>query len=151
MSAKQTYDTAKAFLIASKRADEIRITESGTFEKIVVPAIVCAAFSVEIGMKAIILAEGKRVRGHYLDDLFNELGPDSQKRIISAVNVPNYPKREGVTPTFSDAIKKIRNAFVDWRYIHEKNDWMEIDYTFLMQLAQVVQEVAESLTKEHTT
>lgn len=142
MNANRANDTAKAFLIASKRADETRVIDGDKFERVIVPAIVCAAFSVEVGLKAIILAEGKEAHGHHLDKLFAELSAESQRQITSAITVSDYPKREGVVPTFDDAIQKIRGAFVDWRYIHEKKDWMEIDYNFLLQLAEAVQDVA---------
>jgi hypothetical protein len=147
MNAERTNNTAKAFLIASKRADEMRVIDGNKFERVIVPATVCAAFSVEIGMKAIILAEGKKAYGHHLDSLFAELSPESQSQITSAITLSDYQKREGVTPTFGDAITKIRGAFVDWRYIHEKEDWTEVDYSFLMQLAQAVQDVAAKVIK----
>lgn len=143
MNPTQILNTSKQFFSAAKRADEQRIIGGGQFEWLPVPAIVCAAFSIELALKAIILAEsGKSANGHKLDDLYAELSDASQQKVAAAVTMPTYPKIPGVTETFDTALTKIRNAFVDWRYIHEKIDWTSIDRTFLMEVADAVQAVA---------
>ncbi|MYM71239.1 hypothetical protein GTP56_03395 [Duganella sp. FT134W] len=145
MNPTHILNTSKQFFLAAKRADEQRIIGGTQFEWLPVPAIVCAAFSIELALKAIIMVEtGKSPRVHLLDDLYAELSLPSQKKVAAAVTVPTYPKVPGSTETFDTALTKIRNAFVDWRYIHEKTDWTSIDRTFLMEVADAVQAVAAS-------
>lgn len=148
MNPTHMLNTSKQFFLAAKRADEQRVIAGAQFEWLPVPAIVCAAFSIELALKAIILAEtGNPARGHKLDDLYAELSGTSQQKVAGAVTVPTYPKVPGVTESFDTALTKIRNAFVDWRYIHEKTDWTSIDKTFLMEVADAVQAVAATAVR----
>ena len=143
MNPTHILNTSKQFFLAARRADEQRIIGGAQFEWLPVPAIVCAAFSIELALKAIILAEtGNGANGHKLDDLYAELSGASQQKVAAAVTVPTYPKVPDVTETFDTALAKIRNAFIEWRYIHEKTDWTSIDRIFLMEVAEAVQAAA---------
>lgn len=49
----QAQNSSKAFYIAYQRCMEQRPLSNGQIQFLVVPAIVCAAFSIELGFKAL--------------------------------------------------------------------------------------------------
>ena len=95
-----------------------------------VPAIVCIAFSIELGLKELARIEGKNLRGHKLADLFNKLSSDRQARLVAAAG---YTR--GV---FDLALREATDVFVDWRYVYEE-EHSEANLGFLQAFAGAVQ------------
>lgn len=146
MNPLHVLNNSRQFFVASKQADERHVIDNVQFEWLSGPAIVCGALSIELALKAIILTETTNyVKGHALDELYGKLSPASQQKIAAAVTVPTYPKIPDQTETFNTAIAKIRDAFIVWRYIHEKTDWVSIDHSFLMEVAAAAQAVAAEI------
>jgi len=80
-----------------------------------IPAIVCLAFSVELGFKSILIAERKAPpRDHDLHRLFYLLSGQSQANIRESLS--RYAKE------FDSLLESMRTAFEDWRYIYEPYD-----------------------------
>lgn len=83
--AEHAFATANAFQVASARALEKKVVDD-KFQRALVPTIVCAALSVELGMKARIMADVNRAKykklkgkdGHSLATLFPLLSQDDQ-------------------------------------------------------------------------
>jgi len=75
MNVLQAKMSSAAFHIASERCLTERRIDSETLEIILIPGIVCAVFSVELGFKAIILHAGGKPTGHKLLQLFMKLDP----------------------------------------------------------------------------
>ena len=95
------------------------------------PTLVCYAFSVEIGLKALSLFEsGKVQRGHDLKDLLRVISPGLQAQIVADSGWPN---------TFESDLDMVREAFEVWRYIHEKGHAVDTDLGFLQRMAAAVQ------------
>ena len=132
MNIDQAHNSAKAFLIAFSRCMELRPKKDGEFERLAVPGIVCAAFSAELGLKALLLASGKNVKGHNLQTLFEELDEATQKKIISASGIAG--------PPFRSSLAASANVFDEWRYVHEKSG-LNAFPAFLGTLAQSIQSV----------
>lgn len=105
------------------------------FQLPIVPAVVCAVFSVEIGFKAIILSEGGAASGHELARLFKKISPVTQNLILREVGLD--------LAAFNTTLNSISNAFVKWRYIYEK-DSAQVDINFVKKLAIATQKVAAS-------
>src|SRR5437764_1354141 len=64
MNLDQAENLARSFGIAFRRCEEQRTIGNGQFEMPIAPAIVCAAFSIELGLKALILRCGGSPWGH---------------------------------------------------------------------------------------
>lgn len=137
-------ELSRQFLVASKRAGEEKVEED-VFVHAQIPAIVCVAFAIELGLKAIIiLEEHKKAWGHELDVLFCKLSSESKAAIESVVQVPIYPRY--VPPrTFMDVLEAHSKAFEDWRYSCEGIKKLIADNDFLRNLAQQVQSVAAGM------
>ena len=127
--------TAKSFLLASFRSSETRQNSDGTFEVLMVPAIVCAAFAAETLLKALLTLEKKPVYDdHFLLKIFNELN-DETKSEISKIMV--------ITEDFLfEKIKESSDAFSYFRYIHEKEKG-KADLAFLQNFANKLQLLVE--------
>lgn len=129
------------FLEASNRTCSPRLHE-GAFVSSIVPAVVCAAFAVELGFKAIYIAEKQAAtEGHELHKLFETLPDHVQVKIMDAVPTPSYPKFEQQR-TFKEALEAENDTFVTWRYSCEGGADLTSDFSFLQQLAKVAQSIA---------
>ena len=131
-------NSANAFLLAAERAREQRPLGSGQLQMLLVPAVVCTAFAVELYFKGIIALENKNARGHELSKLFDRLSKESQTILIATLQLDR--------PNFEQKLKAISCLFVEWRYIFEQRS-ANVDFSFLEKLALESKCVAEGLAK----
>src|SRR6266436_1738922 len=74
-------EAASSFLEAYRLCmDDMQRRKSERF--IVVPAVVCAAFSAEVGLKTILKREGNPVEDHDLFELFSKVSDDRKIAIV---------------------------------------------------------------------
>lgn len=139
--AQQIINTANSFILAADRCVEQRPLALGQFQMLIVPAVVCAAFAIELYFKAIITLEGGSAKGHDLSDLFSRLSSNSQRALTTHLSVTQ--------PAFVQKLKEISGAFVEWRYIFEQQT-ANIDMVFLNGLAKASRFVVESMSKPST-
>lgn len=111
MDAKQARDLANAFGLAALRCQEARPRIDGKVEMLIAPAIVCAAFSVEVAFKALLISAGASGHGHNLKDLFNGLAADVRAAIVTTVGVPQSQ--------FEADLADAARTFDEWRYLFE--------------------------------
>jgi hypothetical protein len=105
---------------------------SGLLQYLEVPTLVCYAFCIELGLKALSVFEsGKAERGHDLKDLLRVLSPGLQAQIIADTGRPT---------SFESDLDMVREAFEVWRYIHEKAHAVDTDLGFLQRMAAAVQQ-----------
>ncbi|MDP3110861.1 MAG: hypothetical protein Q8M71_02010 [Thermodesulfovibrionales bacterium] len=138
MNIEQAHNLSRSFLFAFQRCMEARQLPTGQFQLPVVPAVVCAALSVEIGFKAIILSEGNAASGHRIAELFKKISASMQDFIIKEVGLDRL--------AFTSSLDLVSNAFVEWRYIYEK-DGANIDSDFLTKLANATQKATAIVKK----
>jgi hypothetical protein len=100
---------------------------------LLIPAVVCAALSIELGFKALLFSSQCPVTGHALDKLFESLLVDFQEAIVTDVGITR--------PEFVKSLGLVVNVFVDWRYIYEKIDDVNLNLDFLKKLADATQQV----------
>ena len=77
------------------------------------PPVVNAAFSCELLLKAIIIAETQReecIKKHRLNELFTMMLPNTQDTIKTKANIYDW----------DSFMREANNAFVEWRYMHEE-------------------------------
>ena len=106
------------------------------------PTLVCYAFSIEIGLKALALYEkGKAPRNeHDLRKLFTFLPAALQGRIVRDTEIiPEAPLAPD-PKRFESDLDLVRRIFVDWRYIYETG-LVDTDLGFLQRFAAAIQGV----------
>ncbi len=138
MKIDQAHNLSSSFFLAFQRCLEARQLPNGQFQMPIAPAIVCAAFSIEIGFKAIILGEGNTATGHNLSELFKKISSARQDLIIKEVGLDRT--------VFTDALDLVSHAFIEWRYIYEK-DSATVNTDYLTKLANATQKAAASCKK----
>lgn len=106
-----------------------------------VPSIVCLAFSIELGLKAIILATKSSVKSHKLVELFNLLSDEDQNVVIRNAVYDNQ--------RFDEQLSEVSNAFVEWRYIHEQTGLHGTSLQFLLLLHGAVEVVVQRNSQLH--
>lgn len=94
---------------------------------LMIPQIVNAAFSCELMLKATIIMEKKNpvpIIEHRLDLLFSKLCQYTQEQIRADASIFNW-----------DAFMcESSDAFVEWRYLHEKDEVRAISITDMQRL-----------------
>lgn len=132
------YDLCEAFLEAFRRCDPEMDEYNPSI--MALPAIVCAAFSIEIGLKTLLETCGKQVKGHDLSLLFNSLPKHIQLQIIQGTC---FSKQE-----FTEYLEQARSAFVEWRYIYESQKFKIVSVEFLRKFAEVLQLIVHTMRLE---
>lgn len=130
MNLDQARNSSKSFYLAFQRNMEQRTVSPGQVQLLVVPAVVCAAFSIELGLKALLLQAGKQASGHKLAELFAKLESPMQQVLVEGVGLD---KKQ-----FSVSLEAASYIFVEWRYLYEK-DSANADIEFLSKLAGILQ------------
>ena len=129
MDQKRAKDTANSFWMASARCMEQRRISPTQFNMPLVPGVVCAAFSIELGFKSLVARTASPPKTHDLKKLFELLPQATQDRIVTACS----PTRA----VFNMSIAAVANVFEEWRYVYEQ-DKVELDMAFLQRLADTV-------------
>lgn len=89
----------------------------------VTPFVVNSAFAIELYLKAIGKIFGKELRGHLLKtDLFDKLPPNAVRLLDSLTAEYRRYKGTDAPDDLRNALAKLNNAFVSWRYPHEGKD-----------------------------
>lgn len=109
------FDAAVNFHVGAKRCAEPHPTgKEGQVQTPAAPMICCYAFACELYLKSIL--DEQKARGHDLEKLFRRLSANQQDAIAH-----EYEELTGRSkPKFRQDVKEFGNAFVDWRYLHEK-------------------------------
>lgn len=138
MNINQAHNLANSFLLAARRCMEARSLPTGQVQMLAVPGVACLAFSIEVGLKAIILSEGGSSSGHKLDELFKKTSKVTQNMIVQEVGLDQA--------RFAKSLGAASDVFVEWRYIYEQ-DYAHADTEFLTKLADAVQKAAANVKK----
>jgi hypothetical protein len=120
--------TAESFLRAYERCMNPPSQDLGT------PALICAAFSAELGLKEILRNHGipfkKFKREHkYLNLL--ALLPQGETDSLRAEMISEWPD-------FNLQLTAASNAFVTWRYFFDSLDPIEVNGKFVAAFARTV-------------
>ena len=86
---------------------------------LMIPQIVNTAFSCELMLKATIIMEKEKqvdFISHRFDELFSKLTPGTQEKIRAGSLISDWDRFMRVSS----------NAFIEWRYLHEKDGVMAI-------------------------
>jgi len=134
-------NTANSFFLGADRCSEQRPLALGQVQMLLVPAVVCKAFSIELYFKGIIAIEKGSATGHDLSTLFSLLTAPSQLTLRTGLSLSEIE--------FNQKLKDISSAFRDWRYIFERQS-SNLDAAFLNGLASASKALAESFVENGT-
>lgn len=96
----------------------------------ILPKITCLTFSLELFLKTLLAIENTNKFGHKFTDLYDKLTPESKTMI------GQYLFNIGISQIqFEETLKEINNAFVEWRYVHEKVR-LSLDISFLEKMIE---------------
>jgi hypothetical protein len=87
MNISQAKHSSHSFHLASQRALEQRKIAPDQIEVLLIPGLVCEAFAIELGIKALAMAKGKPLKGHDLEKLFDALDGVEQTAIEDFVGI----------------------------------------------------------------
>ena len=120
---------ADSFWLAAARNMEQRRINPKQFQMLLIPGVVCSAFSIELGIKAMLLPAGKPPKTHNLTKLFELLPQAIQDQVVAVCGRPR--------DAFDTALSSIANAFEEWRYVYDI-DKPSVDIDFLTSLADAI-------------
>jgi hypothetical protein len=90
-----------------------------------VPFIVNSCFATELYLKTVALVNGKIVHGHELDKLYAKIPAPGIRTIETKFGemVPNdrWQSTLKTAPDLKALFRRHRDAFVNWRYLHERS------------------------------
>ncbi|WP_281628734.1 hypothetical protein [Vibrio sp. St2] len=142
----KSFENTSAYLYAKDLESLPRNPQSIT------PFVVNAAFSAELYLKCLQELRGSISESHVLTSLFKSLHNKVKDKINkeSSLRSKQYKMEQGVL--FKDHLKKINHAFVNWRYIYERNtEYINIQQViFVLHVLHEVC-VAEIKLKEEAT
>jgi hypothetical protein len=86
------------------------------------PFVVNSAFACEMYLKALQSVYGEPEEIHSLSQLFKHLPNKLKDKVNKLTKEKSTSFKLNSTKLFKDHIKTISNAFIDWRYIYEKDN-----------------------------
>ena len=138
------YHQARGFQLATERCLEER--ENPEQRTLPIQAIVNCAFACEVYLKAIYASEhpeADKIRGHYLDELYNQLS-DQYKVAIENKLAFLYKKED-----IERLLQEFRKIFEEYRYIYEMNSDNRIHFAFLHVFVSALQDIVGELTHKY--
>ena len=138
------YRQAQSFANASAHVYERDLKSLPRDPLEISPFIVNAAFSAEMYLKCLQEIHGDVTESHVLTALFKSLPNKVKDRINKTTKnfEKKYKVEQGVL--FKDHLKNINSAFVNWRYIYEK----ETEHVDIQQTIFVLQVLHETAAVE---
>jgi len=124
---------SSAFLEAFRRCDPTSPNAASKYF-MAFPAVVCAAFSAEVGLKTLLTHAGRPAKGHDLRALYLRLPAEQKYAIFEATGLS--------IEEFAAQLAHSRLAFSEWRYIYEENREKFINVGFLGKFATAVDAVS---------
>lgn len=135
-SPAQIANASRTFVLAFERCMMQRPLPDGRFEMPLVPGVVCLAFSIELGLKAMAAQGGLALKGHRLADLFGKIPSDAQAAIVAETKVDRQ--------RFEIEMEAVSEVFVEWRYVYEQPS-ANLNLAFLQSLGGAVQRLIAGL------
>jgi hypothetical protein len=111
-----------------------------------VPIVVNHAFALETYLKCLLQIEDKLGEGHELNVLFHGLDPGIRSRIEAAFKTSGKTVLVLIpTLTVAEVLDRCKDAFVEWRYLHEEKPINHAIYDAVQVLPSVRSVVWEQM------
>ncbi|MGE0055626.1 MAG: hypothetical protein AB7S74_15595 [Hyphomicrobium sp.] len=115
-----------------------------------VPFIVNSAFAIELYLKTIGQLHKISLRGHDLIELFDGLPAVAHADIEKHFAKCNWQCGIATLADYRKALEQLRGAFVEWRYLYEKQNANIISFGPLIFTMEVLHETCTSLLNSST-
>lgn len=102
------------------------------------PFIVNSSFSIELYLKTIHLILGRKIKGHKLKVLYEELPNKVRDEIEEDARNDLDTKHLEKGESLGDAISTFSDSFVEWRYLYEKEESSEVRILPLIFIMRVL-------------
>jgi hypothetical protein len=135
MDATWPKKSANSFWLAAARCFEQRRINPTQHQMLLIPGVVCLAFSIELGIKAMVLPTAQPPKIHSLAKLFVLLPENIQDQVVAHCGRP----REAFNASLDSAAK----TFEEWRYVYDLDN-PSIDLGFLSALADAIKLAADA-------
>jgi hypothetical protein len=110
----------------------------------VIPFAVNAAFAIELYLKTLGFVHGRKLHGHNLLSLLDEL-PAEAKDLLR-LEIARAPATEGIKDSdgFRTEVARVRHVFKEWRYLHERDSAPEIRFLEFIHVLNVLHNVCRT-------
>jgi len=119
--ARTMFSQATSFANASNLIFEKNLKSLPRNPQGITPFVVNAAFSAELYLKCLHKIHGDPSETHSLTILFRQLPNKTKDRVNKLKKLLEGQYEVERNLLFKDHLKPVSNAFVNWRYIYEKN------------------------------
>lgn len=113
----------------------------------VVPFVVNAVFALELYLKTFAKLHSLSLRGHDLVELFDSLPASAIEglRLEIATSAIQSRWKCGISDIaeFRNSLEAMRNAFAEWRYLHEKDPSGSIQFRELIFAMEVFHSICQ--------
>ena len=144
--AKAMFGHARAFAATAERLyNEQIVPRASRSSAAFGPFVVNASFAAELYLKTISRVYGAELRGHDLLGLYHQLPPDAAAHINAVA--PRCRAKRGIpeNTTFEESVERHRDAFVEWRYVYEKERSSLVQFPVLIYAIEVLHETCREL------
>jgi len=116
----------------------------------VAPFVVNAAFALELYLKTVGLLHNNELRGHDLLELFDALPSAAHEALFSNFGKSKWLCGIADMIAFRAEIERLRHAFIQWRYLHERNRAGEIRFVEMIFVMEVLHETCRADSRLNT-
>jgi hypothetical protein len=110
----------------------------------VIPFAVNAAFAIELYFKTLGFIHGRKLHGHNLLSLLNEL-PAEAKDLLR-LEIARSLATEGIKDFdgFRTEVARLRHVFKEWRYLHERDSAPEIRFLEFIHVLNILHNICRT-------
>jgi hypothetical protein len=136
MSVETMIATARSFNQGAYRCNQSLPGDSYDARKLIVPAVVCHAFSLEVYLKFLLkISMNIESREHDLKTLYMMLDESTRNEIETKVG---YEKN-----IFENNIDLFKKAFIEWRYFYEEGNAKVVNLEFVRKMVEAIEEIVQ--------
>ena len=117
----------------------------------VAPFVVNSAFALEIYLKTLGELHSARLRGHDLLELFDALPQEAHRALQQNFGKCKWQCGIAEMPDFRKALADMRHAFVEWRYLYEKERSSEVRFAPVIFVLEALHETCKALVQCKST
>lgn len=138
------YQQAISFATTSSylyQRDLVKVPRNGLS---VAPFVVNSAFAIELYIKTLGKIFNTPLHGHDLLELFDSLPVEAHSALRQHFSKARWPSEISTLEDYRKAIEQMRNAFVEWRYLHENQEANEVQIPPMIFVMEVLHETCNS-------
>jgi hypothetical protein len=136
MSLETMIAIARSFNQGAYRCNQSLPGDSYDARKLLVPAVVCHAFSLEVYLKFLLkISRNIESKEHDLKTIYKMLDESIRNEIETKVG---YERS-----IFENNIDLFKKAFIEWRYFYEEGNAKVVNLEFVRKMGEVIEEIVQ--------